>query len=103
MSLPLCAGECGRALVQSRSASHPIAASTLRRLLVSNHVYSITEIVGSSDQSVEDAIQNGIRTAAKTLRNLEWFEVTQIKGHVVDGGVGHYQVCMKLGLRYEQK
>jgi flavin-binding protein dodecin len=70
---------------------------------MSDHVYSITEIVGTSKTSVEDAVQHGIKTAAKTLRNLEWFEVTQIRGHIVDGEVGHYQVCMKLGLRYEPK
>ena len=70
---------------------------------MSDHVYSITEIVGSSKTSIEDAIQQGIKTAAKSLRNLSWFEVTQIKGHIADGNVGHYQVCMKLGLRYEPK
>jgi flavin-binding protein dodecin len=70
---------------------------------MSEHVYSVTEIVGTSKTSVEDAVQHGIKTAAETLRNLEWFEVTQIKGHIVDGVLGHYQVCMKLGLRYEQK
>ena len=68
---------------------------------MNDHVYSVTEIIGTSKASVEDAIQQGIKAAAETLRNLEWFEVTQIKGHIVDGGVGHYQVCMKLGLRYE--
>ena len=70
---------------------------------MSDHVYSITEIVGTSTTSVDDAIKNGITTAAKTLRNLEWFEVTQIRGHLADGKVGHYQVQMKLGLRYEAK
>jgi hypothetical protein len=70
---------------------------------MSDHVYSITEIVGSSGSSVEEAIKNGVATAAKTLRNLEWFEVTQIRGHISDGKVGHYQVQMKLGLRYEAK
>jgi dodecin len=70
---------------------------------MNDHVYSITEIIGTSKTSVEDAIQQGVKTAAKTLRNLEWFEVTQIKGHIVDGGVGHYQVAMKLGLRYDKK
>jgi flavin-binding protein dodecin len=70
---------------------------------MSDHVFSITEIVGTSKTGVEDAIQQGIAMAAKTLRNLEWFEVTDIKGHIVDGKVGHYQVCMKLGLRYEAK
>jgi dodecin len=70
---------------------------------MSEHVYSVTEIVGTSKANLEDAIQHGIKTAAKSLRNLEWFEVTQIKGHIVDGAVGHYQVCMKLGLRYDSK
>jgi flavin-binding protein dodecin len=70
---------------------------------MNDHVYSITEIIGTSKTSVEDAVQQGVKTAAKTLRNLEWFEVTQIKGHIVDGGVGHYQVSMKLGLRYDKK
>jgi len=69
---------------------------------MSEHVYSITEIVGSSKTSVEDAIQQGVKTAAKSLRHLEWFEVTAIKGHIVDGAVGHFQVCMKLGLRYDK-
>lgn len=70
---------------------------------MSDHVYSVTEIIGTSKTSVEDAVQHGIKTAAITLRNLEWFEVTQIKGHIADGGVAHYQVCIKLGLRYEPK
>jgi flavin-binding protein dodecin len=68
-----------------------------------DHVYSITEIVGTSKTGLDDAIRHGIKTAAKSLRNLEWFEVTQIKGHIVDGDVGHFQVCMKLGMRYEPK
>jgi len=76
---------------------------TKRRLLMSDHVYRLTEIVGTSPKSVEDAIQNGIKTASKSLRHLEWFEVTQVKGHIVDGEVGHYQVCMKLGFRYDPK
>ncbi len=70
---------------------------------MSDHVYSMTEIVGTSKTSIDDAIRHGITTASKTLRHLEWFEVTQIKGHVVDGDVGHFQVCMKLGFRYNSK
>jgi flavin-binding protein dodecin len=69
---------------------------------VDAHIYSVTEIVGTSKTSVEDAIQAGIKVASKTLRNLEWFEVTQIRGHIVDDGVGHFQVCMKLGFRYDR-
>lgn len=70
---------------------------------MTDHIYSVTEIIGTSKETVEDAIHNGIKTAAKTVRNLEWFEVTQVKGHIVNGAIGHYQVCMKLGFRYEPK
>ena len=70
---------------------------------MADHTYSVAEIIGTSKTTVEEAVQNGIKTAAKTVRNLEWFEVTEIKGHIVDGAVGHYQVCMKLGFRYEPK
>lgn len=70
---------------------------------MSDHVYSVTEIIGSSGKSLDEAIRNGVATAAKTLRHLEWFEVTQIRGHIVDGAVEHFQVQMKLGLRYEAK
>ena len=70
---------------------------------MTDHVYSITEIAGSSATSVDDAVRNAIDTASKTLRNLEWFEVTQIRGHLEGGKIAHYQVQMKLGLRYEAK
>ena len=70
---------------------------------MSDHVYSITEIVGTSGASLDEAIRNGIATAAKSLRNLEWFEVTEIRGQIDNGKVAHYQVQMKLGLRYETK
>jgi hypothetical protein len=66
-----------------------------------DRVYNVTEIVGTSKTSIEDAIQLGIKTASKTLRNLDWFEVKEIRGHIVDGDVGHYQVCMKIGFRYD--
>ncbi|GAB4393957.1 MAG: dodecin family protein [Kiloniellaceae bacterium] len=68
---------------------------------MSDHVYSVTEVYGSSGDSLDGAIKNAIGTASKSLRNLEWFEVTEIRGHIVDGGVGHYQVGVKLGFRYE--
>ncbi len=69
---------------------------------MSDHVYSVTEIVGSSESSIEDAIQNAVRTASATLRNLEWFEVKDIRGHIAQTGVAHFQVVMKLGFRYEK-
>jgi len=60
-----------------------------------------SEIVGSSSESVEGAIHNGIERADKTLRNLGWFEVSQIRGHLEGGAVAHYQVTMKVGFRLE--
>jgi len=70
---------------------------------MTNKVYSVTEIVGSSDKSLEDAIENAVNTANATLRHLDWFEVTEIRGHIEGGKVSHYQVAMKIGLQYERK
>ncbi len=68
------------------------------------HVYPVTEIYGSSSKSIDDAIQQAIATAGQTLRNIEWFEVTEIRGHVQeDGTIGHFQVGVKLGFRFDQK
>jgi flavin-binding protein dodecin len=67
------------------------------------HVYPITEVYGSSDDSVDDAIRNAVSAASKSIRNLEWFEVTEIRGHVKeDGSIGHFQVGVKLGFRLER-
>jgi dodecin len=68
---------------------------------MSEHTYRVTEIVGTSTDSVADAIRNGIARAAQTLRNLDWFETTEIRGHIVDGAVEHFQVTMKVGFRLE--
>jgi flavin-binding protein dodecin len=69
---------------------------------MSDHVYSISEIVGSSPDGIEAAIENALSRARKTLRNLDWFEVTETRGHIGDDGrVGHYQVTLKLGFRME--
>jgi flavin-binding protein dodecin len=69
---------------------------------MSDHVYAVTEIVGSSASSIDDAIRNGIKTASQTLRNLEWFEVGQIRGMIKDSDVGFFQVSLKLGFRYDK-
>jgi len=66
-----------------------------------DHTYKISEIVGSSAEGVDDAIRNGIGRASKTLRNLDWFEVTDIRGHLSDNQIDHYQVTMKVGFRLE--
>ncbi len=65
------------------------------------HTYKLTEIVGTSADTIDDAIRNGIAKAAVSLRNLDWFEVTGVRGHIVDGAIGHYQVTMKIGFRLE--
>ncbi len=68
---------------------------------MSNHVYKVVELVGSSEESVTKAIDNAIGKAASTLRHLGWFEVVQVRGHVEDGKVAQYQVTMKAGFRLE--
>jgi flavin-binding protein dodecin len=69
---------------------------------MSDHVYSISEIVGTSPDTIEDAIRNAIRRANTTLRNLDWFEVIETRGHLGEGGeVGDFQVTLKLGFRLE--
>jgi flavin-binding protein dodecin len=68
-----------------------------------DHVYKVVELVGSSGESVERAIQSAIDRAAQTLRNIRWFEVVQIRGHVEDGTVRHYQVTLKAGFTLEDK
>ncbi|MFJ8436842.1 dodecin [Kitasatospora sp. NPDC094019] len=70
---------------------------------MSEHVYRVTEIVGSSTESVDAAIRNGVDRASRTLRNLDWFEVTQIRGHLADGGVQHFQVGLKIGFRLDDE
>jgi flavin-binding protein dodecin len=66
-----------------------------------DHIYRVIELVGSSDNSIEDAIQSAITRAHKTLRNLRWFEVVRTSGHIVDGGIRHYQVTLKVGFTME--
>ncbi|MCA8881541.1 MAG: dodecin domain-containing protein [Rhodobacteraceae bacterium] len=69
-----------------------------------DHVYPVTEMYGSSSESIDDAIRQAVSAASQTVRNLEWFEVTEIRGHVEpDGSVGHFQVGVKLGFRLEKK
>ena len=66
---------------------------------MSNHTYKKVELVGSSTTSIEDAIQNALTEASKSLKHLEWFEVTETRGHIEDGKVAHYQVTLKVGFR----
>jgi dodecin len=70
---------------------------------MSNRTYRITEIVGTSPDGVEQAIRNGVARAAKTLRHLDWFEVGDVRGHIKDGAIEHFQVTMKVGFRLEDE
>lgn len=70
---------------------------------MADHTYGITEIVGTSPDSVQQAIRNGISRASQTVRNLDWFEVSTIRGQIVEGNVAHFQVQMKVGFRIETR
>ena len=69
---------------------------------MSDRVYRVSEVVGSSSESVDDAIHQAIQRASRTLRNLDWFEVTDIRGRIQDNKVAQFQVTMKLGFRLEE-
>jgi dodecin len=80
------------------------AATTDQREATLDHIYPVTEVYGSSSESIDDAIRNAVSVANQSIRNLEWFEVTEIRGHVAsDGSVGHFQVGVKLGFRFERR
>ena len=68
-----------------------------------DHVYRIIEVAGSSEKSIEDAIQNAVGRASRTLRQVGWFEVLQTRGHVEDGKVAHYQVILKVGFHSRRR
>lgn len=68
---------------------------------MSNHVYKQLELVGSSPTGIEDAVNTAIAKAHKTVRNIQWFEVVETRGHVADGKVAHWQVTIKVGFTME--
>lgn len=68
---------------------------------MTDKTYKITEVVGTSTDSVAQAIRNGVAKAGETVRNLDWFEVVEIRGWIEDGDVNHFQVTMKIGFRLE--
>ena len=70
---------------------------------MSDHVYKMIEIVGSSPVSSDEAIRNAIETSAKTIRHISWFEVVKTTGHVVEGKVARFQVTLKIGFRIEDQ
>ena len=68
---------------------------------MSDHVYKSIEITGSSPEGVTQAIDRAVTQASQSLRGLDWFEVTEIRGHIADGAIAHYQVTLKVGFRLE--
>jgi dodecin len=102
----LCRGWCRLHFVtdtpgQSRKLSRDDIRKEKR--MTTSRTYVKSEVVGSSDKSVSDAIESAIATASRSLRNLEWFEVVDVRGSIRDNKVANYQVTLKLGLRYEPK
>jgi flavin-binding protein dodecin len=68
---------------------------------MADHTYGISEIVGTSPDSIHQAVRNGVAKAGSTVRNLDWFEVMSVRGQITDGEVAHFQVQMKVGFRIE--
>jgi len=81
----------------SNQRLNPIKDKTM-----SEHIYKVVELVGSSPISSDDAIKNAVERAAKTLHHLNWFEVVETRGHIADGKVAHFQVTIKVGFRIEE-
>jgi flavin-binding protein dodecin len=92
MKTPSTAAPAGRAESRGRRTSPANA----------DHVYRVIEIVGTSKQSISDAIDNAINRAHKTLRNLRWFEVVRTSGNIADGKIEHYQVTLSIGFTMEE-
>jgi len=69
---------------------------------MADHIYSISELVGSSSVSIDDAIKGAVSRASRTLHNLDWFEVTNIRGHIENDQLSHYQVTLKVGFRLDE-
>jgi len=69
---------------------------------MSNHVYKKIELVGSSPDSIEDAVKTAVARAAQTVRNMRWFEVKETRGHIEDGKIAHWQVTIEIGFTLEE-
>jgi flavin-binding protein dodecin len=69
---------------------------------MTDNIYSISEIVGTSTESIDEAIRSAVGRASKTLHNLDWFEVTGIRGHIEDDSLAHFQVTLKVGFRLDE-
>ncbi len=70
---------------------------------MSEHIYKIVTLVGSSTQSSDDAVKKALARASKTVRNMRWFKVKEVRGHIEDGGVGHWQVTVEVGFTLDSE
>ncbi|ALD93630.1 dodecin family protein [Cupriavidus gilardii] len=68
---------------------------------MSNHTYKLVEIVGTSPDGTDAAIRSALAKASETIKNMDWFEVVEMRGHIVNGQIAHYQVTLKVGFRVE--
>jgi hypothetical protein len=80
-----------------------VLSEFIEETVMSDHTYKLVEIVGSSSEGTDAAIRNAIETASKSIRHIDWFEVVETRGHIVDGKVGHFQVTLKIGFRLESE
>ncbi len=69
---------------------------------MSDHVYKVVELTGSSADSIEDAVEKAVARASKTLHHLRWFEVVETRGHIENGRIGHWQVTLKVGFTLDE-
>ena len=88
------------ALIESARSDFQVEPNA-EQVVVSDATYKVTEVVGTSTESIQKTVRNGIAQARKTLRHLDWFEVTEVRGHIVDGDGGHFQMTMKIGFEIE--
>jgi hypothetical protein len=86
----------------SKNECADLGALARREGNMGDHIYKKVELVGTSTSGIEDAIQNAITTAAQTIKHMDWFEVSEMRGHIQDGHVAHYQVVVKVGFRLDR-
>ncbi len=101
MAVPWWGGPGGHYRGRPAGGETTAPAAHAQEAAVSDHVYRLSEIVGSSQTSVDDAIRTAIRKAAETVRHIEWFETKEIRGQVADGDVRYFQVRLSIGFRVE--
>jgi len=91
-----------RGICQANAHLHLSSRSTRRFFEMKEHIYKKLELVGSSKKSIDDAVQNAISRAGKTMRNMRWFEVVETRGHIEKNKIDHWQVTIKVGFTLDR-